>query len=384
MDEVEHALASVALADQGQDAAPPEPAARSTGSPPVLPYELIADIIELTVESLVEQERNLPSQIPLTNEFLLSAALVNHTWHSIVTSAILKSGLIQPGSVHGFIEQAEKNGVRETLDRVRFGAGAKGPATDNSIPPDEGADDEPFQLLVSSLPSLTNLELFGRGLRFENALSHPYNILSCTLSNTSFSDIWTLAQKLAAAPPAHLSIIERPRPTDTFPESLWPFLDFALKIQTLHMCATGQTLTHMHYYSIFALGADGAPCLRNLRLDFAHDGEEVDVAHWNMFWDSVNGLARSRFVSFPALERLATHILPLHFFATWGTAGRPSLTSLEVLPDDRQIDEEKAESKLLELVQKLPVLRDLKVPTCWRSDAVEDACEAKGVDLRWT
>ncbi|KAL8281400.1 hypothetical protein RQP46_006084 [Phenoliferia psychrophenolica] len=304
MNELEDALASAAL--DGQDIAAREPGARCS---PVLPPELIADIIDLAMESLVEQERDLPSQALLTNEFLLSAALVDRTWHLIATSALLKSGLVQPEGVDGFLEQAKKNGMRETNDRVRFGAGPKGLSrvADDSDSPDEGTDDKPFHLLLSSLPNVEKLELVGRGLRFQASLLGPHNI---------------------------------------------------------------QHLTH----------------LQSFRL-------ECDDPHlWASFHEFATKYFTSLPFSLPALNHFATYLPALHFYATRGEplapAERPSLASLEVLPyvNEQQdpLSGEEAESKLLELVQTLPALKYLKVPACWRSDAVEGACEAEGVDLKWT
>ncbi|KAL8280500.1 hypothetical protein RQP46_007148 [Phenoliferia psychrophenolica] len=65
----------------------------SVATPPV-PPELIADIIDLTVELLIEEELHLESYVPLSNRFLLSASLVNRAWHPIATNALLQRGTI--------------------------------------------------------------------------------------------------------------------------------------------------------------------------------------------------------------------------------------------------------------------------------------------------
>ncbi|KAL8281451.1 hypothetical protein RQP46_006135 [Phenoliferia psychrophenolica] len=90
-------------------------------APPQLPPELVADIIELTVELLIEEERHLEAHEPLTNEFLLSAALVDHTWHSIAVEVLLKSGIVTSGSVLGFLRQVKAHGMEATLASVRYG-----------------------------------------------------------------------------------------------------------------------------------------------------------------------------------------------------------------------------------------------------------------------
>ncbi|KAL8279517.1 hypothetical protein RQP46_008079 [Phenoliferia psychrophenolica] len=263
---------------------------------PNLPPELIADIIELTVEILVEEERHLASQIPLTNHFLLSAALVDRTWHSIASPALLKNGLVTPNVVEEFLAQIEQRGMKETLDRVRFGAGAVGLANDR--PSTEGADDTPLLLLPSSLSRLASLELVGIGLRLSSDLkglpAFKYLSTMIQIGNT-LANVWKI------------SPLDRLR---------------------------SNPITNSH---------------------------------------------------FPALTALSMYLGPLHFFATIGE--RPSLVSVHVLegdPDEASYTLDRAEISLLEVIKNLPALRSLKVPACWRSEAVEEACEAKGIELRWT
>ncbi|KAL8281423.1 hypothetical protein RQP46_006107 [Phenoliferia psychrophenolica] len=84
-------------------------------APPRIPPELIADLIELTVELLVEEERHLEAHAPLSNRFLLSAALVDRTWHSIATPVLLKNGIVTSRSVVGFLAQVKAHGMEATL-----------------------------------------------------------------------------------------------------------------------------------------------------------------------------------------------------------------------------------------------------------------------------
>ncbi|KAL8281450.1 hypothetical protein RQP46_006134 [Phenoliferia psychrophenolica] len=383
MDELEDALASAAL--DGQDVAAREPGA---SSPPFLPPELIADIIDLAVESLVEQERSLPSQIPLTNRFLLSAALVDRTWNAIATSALLRNGLVQPGGVDKFLEHTEECGVRETLDRVRFGAGAKGLIVQpDADPPDEGADDEPFERLVMSLTNLGSVELVGKGLRFKAALAGPYCIQHLTISNVTYLKPPLLAEKFSIAPPARLSIIE----TQYFPldddriDVRLQFLSFLSKVRHMDLYTT-QITPDYHISILLLLGIMAGSFFESFRL--ACDNASwrprflvpPDPAHWNPH-------PPKNAIIFPNLNHLTTHFASLHYLAIC-TGARFTLTSLQVLPDvnpqQSPISDENAELKLCEIVEKLAALRELKVPECWRSDAVEDACEAKGVDLWWT
>ncbi|KAL8281497.1 hypothetical protein RQP46_006181 [Phenoliferia psychrophenolica] len=286
MDEFEDALASAAL--DSQDVAAREPGA---SGPPVLPPELVANIIDLAVEILVEKERNLPSQTLLANEFLCSAALVDRTWNAIATAALLKNGLVRPGldQVFDFIMQTRSHGIRETLDRVRFGAGTKGLIIDDSDPPDEGADEMPFELLVMMLPNLKYLESVGRGLRFNAALTRPHNIQHLIISNVTYLDVPLRAQKLALMPPMRLSVFETQLcPLD--PEDMEMYLPFVTFLGQVHDINIYTTQNQPDFYFSFMV--------------------------------------------------------------------------------------------LLNIVGKLPALRELKVPACWRSNAVEGACEAKGVDVQ--
>ncbi|KAL8281395.1 hypothetical protein RQP46_006079 [Phenoliferia psychrophenolica] len=358
MDDLEHALASVAL--DSEDAAANELAGASRT--PVLPPELITDIIDLTVKLLVEEERYLPSQALISNRFLLSAALVDRTWNAIATSALLKSGLVQSGRVDGFIELAERRGVRETLDGVRFCAGAMRRAQAGLQGWDP--DDERLQILVSSLKNLQTLELKGRQ-RFENILSPSLNIQKLVMSSTTAHE---LRKAVSGTSLAHLLVIET-QVTEVVPVLDGTFLVAGLSIENIDIYSTSQISNRFYYNFILKLGLNGAPCLRSLRLQLVRYHEP----DWREFCaDSSEPGRWSATPEYPA----------------FGTAGRPSLASLEVLPDaesrGNQISDEGAESKLLELVQQLPVLRNVKVPTCWRSDAVEGVCEAKRVDLQWT
>ncbi|KAL8279661.1 hypothetical protein RQP46_007974 [Phenoliferia psychrophenolica] len=42
------------------------------------------------------------------------------------------------------------------------------------------------------------------------------------------------------------------------------------------------------------------------------------------------------------------------------------------------------ENKIVNHISNLAALKELEVPDCWRSDAIEDACEAKGIFLTWS
>ncbi|KAL8286800.1 hypothetical protein RQP46_004328 [Phenoliferia psychrophenolica] len=103
----------------------PSPSAPGETRAPELPPELVAEIIDLTVELLIEEERHFLSQTPLTNHFLLSAALVDRTWHSIASLALLNNGLVTPTTVFRFLAHVDGRGMTGVLDRVRFGTAVR-------------------------------------------------------------------------------------------------------------------------------------------------------------------------------------------------------------------------------------------------------------------
>ncbi|KAL8281476.1 hypothetical protein RQP46_006160 [Phenoliferia psychrophenolica] len=132
---------------------------------PRIPPELVSDIIDLTVELLLEKERHLEAHAPLTNQFLRSAALVDRTWHAIATPVLLKHGIVTSGSVVGFLTRIKVHGMEATLESVRFGEAMSGVTAANA--PEE---DTKFDLLVNTLSSLRNIDLVESGSRFRTAL----------------------------------------------------------------------------------------------------------------------------------------------------------------------------------------------------------------------
>ncbi|KAL8281493.1 hypothetical protein RQP46_006177 [Phenoliferia psychrophenolica] len=307
MDELEHALASATLQSKSEDVAL-EPGASSS---PFIPPELVVDIIDLA--------------------FLLSAALVDRTWNAIATSALLKNGLVRPGDVQRFLEQTEEHGVRETLDRVRFGAGATVLIVQpDSDPPDEGADDEPFQILVFALPNLRTLEFVGERLRFKAALQGIYHIEHLIISNVTYEGIPTLAEKLALKPPARLFIIETRYCLLDHGQitARLPYLNFLSRVQKIDVY-TYQSTPHFYMSLVLLLGIAGINVFNSFRL--AYD----DASWWPQFL-AIGGQPRWTVdpgrVRFPRFDHFATHLPPLHYLVACSSA-RLTLTSLEVLPD---------------------------------------------------
>ncbi|KAL8287192.1 hypothetical protein RQP46_003644 [Phenoliferia psychrophenolica] len=301
------------MVEQTPDTQPTPAAAGSTpatksSTAPVLPPELVAEMISLTVESLIEDERDLPSQTPVTNHFLLAATLVDRTWHSIAATALLKNGLVAPAKVGLFIDQVKD----------RFSS--------HSI----------YRKFVHSAPS--SLVLY-------ESTERPMPRMNNEDDSERFSLFMERLQKISIISNAYTN------PQYYLGEIVGMGLANATPITTWHFECTSRR---------FLTGIKG-------------------------FLEQVQSSFGTRVIEFPTLTHLATHLVILHYMATTGP--RPSLASVEVLAQPHGIDTgfslEAIEGMILALVE-LPVLAKLKVPACWRTEAVEGACEAKGIDLRWT
>ncbi|KAL8279542.1 hypothetical protein RQP46_008104 [Phenoliferia psychrophenolica] len=359
------------------------PSGEAEATTPTLPPELVADIIELTVEVLVEEERHLASHIPLTNHFLLSASFVDRTWHSIASPALLKNGLVTPNTVEEFMVQIEQRGMKETLDRVRFGAGAVGLA--NSRPSTENADDTPLLLLLRSLPNLASLELVGIGLRLSSDVKSLPALANLAFSNMGSYDLRTCIKAFASAPPpTRLTIIETRACIEGDPNWMAevPLFRFLLLMPEIHIYSN-QYSAIIYVANVIQVGSVLANIglvsrLRSVSLEYTQARMSTQASRF--FSQNISGNCH-----FPRLTTLSMYLGPLHFFAT--TGNRPSLTSVHVLegdPDEASYTPKGAETSLLEIVDKLSVLQSLKVPGCWRSKAVEKTCEAQGIEWRWT
>ncbi|KAL8277085.1 hypothetical protein RQP46_010513 [Phenoliferia psychrophenolica] len=214
---------------------------------PSFPYEITEKILKLGTLQLVYEERRHSKLVGQANAFLLSAALVSHTWRNIAQPLLTKHGLVDPFRALPFISELERQGVLSTLHAVRVGRRA-------------GHDDS------------------GWGPRSGPA----YNLLG----------LIPMIAKITRDP-----------------------------------------------------------------LDLA------DVA--------------------PLVE-LATH-LPI--FEDSADRFPPNLTTLKILRDVGKHHSElyiSPEDTILSLLTTLSALKELEIPDCWRSDAVEEACEAKGVALTWS
>ncbi|KAL8281491.1 hypothetical protein RQP46_006175 [Phenoliferia psychrophenolica] len=359
-------------------------------APPQIPLELVTDIVEVAVELLIEEERHLEAHEPLSNRFLLSAALVDRTWHSIAVKVLLKRGIVTSGSVLGFLAQVKAHGMEATLESLRFGE-ASGGVTEQ----DAAWEDTAFDFLVGSLPGLRAIELLESGSRFRTALPPGRIIHELQLVNYTFYKTG-IVSKFKNTSPAHLLITEtREAPAHDTQDndgvdlgtSLLQHGDIFEDIQSMEIFV-GSVSAQLPFAILTGLGQRASSRLRTCHFEctspYSHCKSLTYIETLN-----TSALNPTEAFSYPHLEHLASHLVAAHFLLHLST--QPNLASLEILPDPDPNEippsmktlEDDAETKLLQLVHELPVLAKLKVhvPACWASDALREACEAKGVAL---
>ncbi|KAL8280412.1 hypothetical protein RQP46_007060 [Phenoliferia psychrophenolica] len=345
---------------------------------PLLPLEIIADIIDFAVELLIEEERRLESHVPLSNRFLLSASLVNRAWHPLAVKALLKSAFVTSSSAVEFIARVEAHGMVHSLERVRWGELYDKPSSE---PEDV---DAAFESLLQSLPGLKDIEI---------------SIRQLSLTNTDTLE-GSFLRKFEHSPPSRLVV------TDTHQSRLHHashaefthlaevFHSFdAFLRETPHIVITTNQPGGMHYFDVLArLGRGPNPHgdarLESCRFECTSISQEEDydlLIEENLEATEEEEAERDKsvpFVNYPFLRHLATH-LSLALCLT-SPGGPPRLASLEILPGLPILYTQHDEAKLFELMEKLPVLAKLKVPASWASDAVRERCEEKGVVLNLT
>ncbi|KAL8290196.1 hypothetical protein RQP46_003135 [Phenoliferia psychrophenolica] len=328
---------------------------------PALPPELVADIIDLTVE--------------------------------------IMDGLVTPAKVELFITEVKKHQPELTLESVRFGVGSAG----LDAARDSSGDDVQFDALVGALPGLRKLEINGDSLVFVRGL--PRGLLTCDqlrLSNPGiaaryipikFYENWPTTLVIDESTPEGALLgrmTGNERKNDAF-----DFIRFTIRVQNIFV-TSNQESGLAHVTDVLMLGTDvihirlptGEPLYPGPFLLNSFHFECTSPSYiTTKILPSNLKLSFGDKLEYRTLSHLATHLGLLHFIATAGD--RPSLSSLNIVPYPEGTDPdststlEEAERMLLELVD-LPVLAKLKVPECWRSDAVEGACEAKGINIRWT
>ncbi|KAL8280499.1 hypothetical protein RQP46_007147 [Phenoliferia psychrophenolica] len=354
---------------------------------PPLPLEIIADIIDFTIELLVNEELLLKSHAPLSNRFLLSAALVNRAWHPLATKALLKRGIVTSGGVVGFLAQAKAYGLDGVLESVRWGESAESAAGE----PDPDDEDAMFDLLVQSLPSVKDFDLIESGSHFRSALPSGRTFRRVTMldSNPLKGDVLgkfkgTPTERIIFTDSGRRLMQEERPPYDDALRILKRLSGHFLRIPNLTII-TAIPDDHIFLYLLVIrkLGAESnVPLLRNFHFECTSSTAHNVV---NEFIKTFGNVAGSIVSSYPHLTHLTAHPHLAHYITVPGN--QPKLTSVEILPDPpgtpilESSPMEPVEPLLLELIEKLPALANLKVPACWASDAVRDRCEAKGVDL---
>ncbi|KAL8281429.1 hypothetical protein RQP46_006113 [Phenoliferia psychrophenolica] len=349
-------------------------------APPQLPPEIITDIIELTVELLIEEERRLEDHEPLSNRFLLSAALVDRTWHSIATPVLLKRGIVTSGSAVSFLGQVKVHGMEATLASVRFGEASGGVTEEHAA-----EEDSAFDLLVESLSGLNMIELVDSGTHFQTPLPPGRIVQTVHLSNHKVL-YGGFCRKFEHCPPDHLIVTESRKPPDFHPEAdtTTPLLRGVKILQS----AQSLTITMLQSSSVFyfgmlmmlgAVGAHVSSRLQTCRLEIT----SVDSFRAALSSTQI-GVEQRLIYNYRHLQRLTTHLLFANFLLGRGT--HPCLTVLEILDDPPGVYvfdnvAEIFEPDFLGVVANLPVLASLKTPACWATDAVRELCEKKGVTL---
>ncbi|KAL8283378.1 hypothetical protein RQP46_005788 [Phenoliferia psychrophenolica] len=189
-------------------------------APPRLPPELVAEILKLTIESLFEEERHLVSHVALTNHFLISASVVNRTWHTMVKDYWFTHALVFPRTFAKFILFARAHRMTRHLERVRLGGGGPGSAPRWTLFKDDHIQDKALRWILIVFRNLRSLELVGE-VTFKVPLNNRthHRIEHLTLSSWSMAYFPSIIRKFQRSLlPPHLSI-NLTRPMDPFAAS---------------------------------------------------------------------------------------------------------------------------------------------------------------------
>ncbi|KAL8283372.1 hypothetical protein RQP46_005782 [Phenoliferia psychrophenolica] len=329
--------------------------------PPRLPYELVAEILKLTIESLFEEERHFVSHVALTNHFLVSASLVNRTWRTISKKYWESHAMILPNHVLSLIEEQRGSGNR--LERVRIGEGRKRArwwspfrtvvcVRGQQFYRDE-LQDEALGDLVSSFKCLKTLEIAGdMAFRFPlRAGAHQIDHL--ILSNWSMAYFPSIADTFAISPPSHLTLnLTQPK---------GPLLTLLTLIPPALMMLTRLTIVTDHLSlseSLFPLLLLTSPHLSNqlvsLHLE-CHDPTELLLLAEPTYTAPL--ILPLLTTSFPKLKSLTMHLALAYPLALYC-----DLYNLEILtlPHDHLImDVPTAQALLDPMYSRCPNLREL-------------------------
>lgn len=125
-----------------------------------LAYEIIDKIVSTAVADLVEQERHDDTVTGQTNTFLLSAALVSHTWKVIAQSSLLRNGLVDPSQSQNYLSALARAGCTELITAVRVGVTGGGALR----PGERSKSSKELTELIECVPNLASLEVVGERL----------------------------------------------------------------------------------------------------------------------------------------------------------------------------------------------------------------------------
>ncbi|KAL8279680.1 hypothetical protein RQP46_007993 [Phenoliferia psychrophenolica] len=345
---------------------------------PPLPHELTTDILKLATFSLVEQERHDSTITGQTNAFLLAASLVSHTWRNIAQPLLLKHGLVDPSRALHYIGELERQGLRDTLPAVRIGV----PASRTVSDVDARAGGIGLRAILEELSLLRGLEFVGKRLRILAFAVKPNRVtnLSFTASNRGSFDRLLLALRHSFSP-LEFTIIEDhsgdsndPRPSYLEFGTFLP--ELGRLIQPLRsLCFTIES-TEGGLYPSYMM-SESLEAIRSVRLEFKDASTFEDIR------SRANHMVFSSLSSLDSLDRLETHLDWIQDSAGWYG---PGLEVLKILWDPTGAQYTSTitpEDRILSHISNLAALKELEVPDCWRSDAIEEACEAKGVELSW-
>ncbi|KAL8277083.1 hypothetical protein RQP46_010511 [Phenoliferia psychrophenolica] len=343
------------------------------------PYEITEKILKLATLDLIRDERRHSTLVGQANAFLLSAALVSHTWRNIAQPLLLKHGLVHPTEADGFLAELERAGLKNSLAALRVGMGSRCRCQSWE------ADHREINLLaletlLQRIPTLRALEFVGKKLRFTRrdqpaeAWSH---ITSVSFTGYKSNTLSHLIDLEGAFSPTSLTFIESlADEVDGYQPGNMKVQNLFKKATSLHLETSG-TSVMMRTLLCDLLRAP----LAEANLQSIHLEATTPYPLQTYFF----GLFRLELIEVFSLKSLATHLA--FFRAPTMRARPPDLTTVKILRDPADYESElwtSPEHQILNLISNLWALKELEVPDCWRSDAVEEACEARGVVLTWS
>ncbi|KAL8292057.1 hypothetical protein RQP46_001523 [Phenoliferia psychrophenolica] len=318
---------------------------------PPLPLELTHEILKQATHDLVEQERHDSTLSGRANYLLLSASLVSHAWRSIAQSLLLRHGIVDLTRADLFIAELERVGLKDTLSAVRIGVGLPASSTTQVSDDEARASGVGLRAILEAAPKVDTLQFVGRRLRileFEsmpNRVFHPVSFT--TIDDPEESTSTSTSYDSPDPPHGRASLIELNR-----------MVNSAHNVSLINKWEEGALV------SAFLMSRATFNSARTFRLEFK------DAIHLGACFKVLRSLDLSHFGN---LHRLETHLVLLQFMAGLST---PILSALKILRDPaglQQVHGPSPETKIVELISVLAALKELEVPDCWRSDAVEEA-----------